>query len=274
MPELPEVELARRNFERWLEGRRVVRVESEPARTFRGARRAGLKDIRGKLECARRRGKYLLLGFEANRGLLMHFGMTGKLVRRSQGQVEAYSRMRFVLDDGQVVHFRDPRLFGRVQPAQADALLALPVIRALGPDALLDAPDGPAIEKALGRGGRHLKVALMDQARLAGLGNLHAAEALFRARLHPARKVSTLGPGEWRALAAAIRATLAFALEAEGADELQYVEEPGAENPFFVYGRAGLPCRRCQARVKSFAQAGRTTFYCPHCQPKRQEPRR
>lgn len=268
MPELPELELARRNVERWLAGRRVVKAEAEPGRTFRGARPDGLTQIRGRLVFARRKGKNLLLGFEKNRGLHLHFGMTGKLVRRPAGAVEPYSRARLFLDDGSVIHFRDPRRFGRIEPAPADGLLHSAALRALGPDALDEPLGGPGLARRFGATRRALKVALMDQSLLAGLGNLHVAEALFRARLHPARAPASLSPAEWRRLAAAIAQALAFAIANQGGDELQYVEEPGAENPFFVYGRAGERCRVCAAEVKSFPQGGRTTFYCPNCQPK------
>ena len=268
MPELPELELARRCVERWLSGRRVVEAHAGPGRTFRGARRDEFEQVRGRLVFAKRLGKHLLLGFEKNRGLHLHFGMTGKLVRRPAGVDEPYSRARLVLDDGTVVHFRDPRRFGRIEAGPADTLLSSPALRALGPDALDDALAGPGLSRALGGTRRELKVALMDQAVLAGLGNLHVAEALFRARLHPERRPATLSFDEWRRLAAAIRETLAFALEVQGGDELQYVEEPGADNPFFVYGRAGQRCRVCAAVVKSFPQGGRTSFYCPTCQPK------
>jgi formamidopyrimidine-DNA glycosylase len=267
MPELPELELARRNVERWLAGRRVVDAQAEEARTFRGAWREAFEQVRGRLEFAKRRGKNLLLGFEGNRGLHLHFGMTGKLVRRLAGVVEPYSRARLSLDDGSVIHFRDPRLFGRIEPKPADALLSAPGLLALGPDALDEPLSGPRLALALSRTRRPLKVALMDQALLAGLGNLHVAEALFRARLHPARAPASLSQTEWRALAAAIRKTLAFALETQGGDEVQYLEDSGALNPFFVYGRAGEPCRTCGAAVESFPQSGRTTFFCPKCQP-------
>ncbi|HZA14785.1 MAG TPA: zinc finger domain-containing protein, partial [Myxococcaceae bacterium] len=96
-----------------------------------------------------------------------------------------------------------------------------------------------------------------------------AAEALFRARLHPSRKPATLRPNEWRRLARGIRSTLKFALECEDSEEIEYVEEPGAENPFRIYGRAGEPCPACRTRVQSFTQGGRTTHFCPRCQPRK-----
>ena len=270
MPELPEVEIARRNLLRWFDGRRVVRAEADKrARTFRGADPGVFEEIQGRLESASRRGKYLMLFFESGRGALAHLGMTGKFVRRPIGHVEPYSRARFHLDDGQVIHYRDPRLFGRIEPVPSEALPELPVVRALGIDPMVDGLTARSLARAVGTSKQDLKVALMDQSRIAGLGNIHAAEALFRARLHPSRKPATLRPDEWRRLARGIRSTLKFALESEDSEEIEYVEEPGAENPFRIYGRAGEPCPVCRTWVQSFTQGGRTTHFCPRCQPRK-----
>lgn len=270
MPELPEVEIARRQLERWLKDRRVVRAEAQQgARTFRGAKPEEFERIRGRLLDAHRRGKYLLLTFEHDRGALAHLGMTGKFVKRPPGHTEPYSRARFVLDDGQVVHFRDPRLFGRIEPAPAAALRDLPAFKALGVDPVVDGLTPQRLQEAIGASKQDLKVALMDQSRIAGLGNIHAAEALYRAGLHPGRKAKSLTPEEWRRLARGIHATISFALDSEDGDEIEYVEEPGAPNPFKIYGRAGEPCPKCQTVVRSFTQGGRTTHFCPTCQPKR-----
>jgi len=269
MPELPEVEFARLGLERWLRRARVVKAQAEPTRTFRGAKRARFTRLQGRLERAERKGKYLLLTFEENQGLLAHLGMTGKFVRRKAGQREPYSRARLLLDDGQVIHFLDPRMFGRFEPVPADTLWELPVIRALGVDPLLEGLTARTLQEAVGDSRQPLKVALMDQSRVAGLGNIHAAEALYRARLHPARKPGSLTPEEWQRLARAIHTGLRFALEAEQGEEIEYVEEPGAPNPFLVYGHAGQPCRRCGTVVQSITQGGRTTHFCPGCQPLR-----
>jgi formamidopyrimidine-DNA glycosylase len=270
MPELPEVEIARRNLLRWFDGRRVVRAEADRrARTFRGADPGVFEQIRGRLEDASRHGKYLLLFFESGRGALAHLGMTGKFVRRPEGHLEPYSRARFHLDDGNVIHYRDPRLFGRIEPAPSGALRALPVVRALGLDPVVDGLTAGSLARAVGPSRQDLKVALMDQTRIAGLGNIHAAEALFRARIHPARKPATLRPEEWRRLARAIHSTLRFALESEESEEIEYVEEPGTDNPFKIYGRAGEPCPSCRTKVQSFTQGGRTTHFCPRCQPRK-----
>lgn len=271
MPELPEVELARRNLERWFEGSLVTAAEADRTRIFRGASLPAFERLRGRLVFARRKGKTLLIGFERNQGFLSHLGMTGKWVRRPAGQAEPYSRVRLWLADGSVVHYRDPRLFGRIQPGPADALHHLPAIAQLGPDPLLERLEGPALAERFHRSRTPLKVALLDQRRLAGLGNIHAAEALWRARLSPLRASSSLTAAEWRRLATAIRAVIRFALAREDDEDIAYVEEPGTPNPFRVYGRAGKPCLRCGASIKSVRQAGRTTYFCPRCQPARRK---
>jgi formamidopyrimidine-DNA glycosylase len=271
MPELPEVEIARRNLERWLKASEVTAAEADRTRIFRGANRPSFERLRGKLAFARRKGKTLLLGFERNQGFLSHLGMTGKWVRRPSGQSEPYSRVRLLLADGSVVHYRDPRLFGRIKPAAADVLDRLPEVLQLGPDPLLERLDGPRLHALFRRSRTPLKVALMDQRRLAGLGNIHAAEALWRARLSPLRPASSLVRLEWSRLATAIRAVIRFALEKQDEEEIAYVEEPGASNPFRVYGRAGKPCLRCRLTIRSVRQAGRTTYFCPRCQPARRK---
>src|SRR5262245_13561109 len=261
MPELPEVEIERRNLERWFRKRRIVSAVAEKTRTFRGADRKAFESLRGRLLDASRRGKYLLLSFEGGRGLLAHLGMTGKFVRRSASAPEPYSRARFFLDNRQVIHFRDMRLFGRMEPVAATQLRELPEIRSLGRDPLVDGLTPAQVKEALVGTRQPIKVALMDQSRIAGLGNIHAADALFRAGIHPARKASSLKNGEWSNLCSSILATIRFGLEEQESEEIQYVEEPGTENPFFVYGRAGERCRRCRTVIQSFVQAGRTTYF-------------
>ncbi|MDY7231953.1 bifunctional DNA-formamidopyrimidine glycosylase/DNA-(apurinic or apyrimidinic site) lyase [Hyalangium rubrum] len=268
MPELPEVEIARRNLARWFQDHRVLRAEADATRVFRGARRAKFSELTGRVEALDRKGKYLLLTFEGGRGLLAHLGMTGKFVRRPEGHVEPYSRARFHLDDGFVIHLRDPRLFGRMEPAPAERLRQLEAVKLLGRDPLVDGLTAEQLKEEVGSSRQDIKVALMDQERIAGLGNIYAAEALFRAGIHPARKPSTLKPAEWEALTQAIHETFATALAEEQGEEPIYLEERTSENPFLVYGRAGGPCSKCGARVESFPQGGRTTHSCPKCQPK------
>jgi formamidopyrimidine-DNA glycosylase len=268
MPELPEVEITRRNLERWLAGRRVISADAEKTRTFRGANRKAFQSLRGRLVDASRKGKYLLLQFE-NEGLLAHLGMTGKFVRRRRGVAEPYSRARLYLDNDEVIHFRDPRRFGRLEPVEAGRLWQLEPIRQLGRDPLTDGLNAAQLKEAVGRSKQAIKVALMDQSRIAGLGNIHASEALFRAGIHPARKPGSLSAAEWKKLVQAIHATIRFAIAREKGEEIEYVEEPGSPNPFLIYGRGKERCRKCKSTVKLMVQAGRTTYFCPGCQPRR-----
>src|SRR5207302_774518 len=117
----------------------------------------------GRLDDLSRRGKYLLFTFEGGSGLLAHLGMTGKFVRRPRGKPEPYSRARFLLEDGTVIHFRDPRMFGRIEPAPVDALWTLPAIAQLGRDPLTDGLTADQLRDAIGDSRQDLKVALMDQ---------------------------------------------------------------------------------------------------------------
>ncbi len=268
MPELPEVEIARRNLEKWFKGRRVVGAQADRSRIFRGAEPKVFEKLRGKLVATARKGKYLLLTFEHDRGLMAHLGMTGKFVRRPHEHVEPYSRARFLLDNGQIIHYRDPRLFGRIEPVPARKLWELKAVKALGQDPLSDGLTVEDLKARLGNSKGPIKVAMMDQAKIAGLGNIHAAEALFRAKLHPARKGTELTPAEWKRLHKGIHDALEFAIQRETSDEIEYVEEPGSENPFLIYGRAGEPCRKCKTVVESFTQGGRTTHFCSSCQPR------
>lgn len=275
MPELPEVEIARRNLARWLHGHRVVKAEADNTRVFRGAKRAKFSELTGRVESLDRKGKYLLLTFEGERGLLAHLGMTGKFVRRPEGRVESHSRARLHLEDGTVIHFKDSRLFGRMEPAPADRLRQLKAIRELGRDPVVEGLTAEQLREALGRSKQDLKVALMDQGRVAGLGNIYAAEALFLAGLHPARKPASLKPEEWERLTRAIHEVLQAAMAQEEGEEQVYLEEEqGSDNPFHIYGRSGTPCPRCGAKVQSFTQGGRTTHFCSKCQPLRSKARK
>ena len=122
----------------------------------------------------------------------------------------------------------------------------------------------------MGKTRQPIKVALLDQHRIAGVGNLHAAEALFRARIHPARLPATLSAAEWKALARGIHAAFAFGLRHKSAEEIKYISDGvGGHNPFFVYDREGKPCRRCRTPVQRIPQAGRSSYFCPHCQQAR-----
>lgn len=288
MPELPEVEIAARNLRRWAEGRRVLSVEWDPRarRIFRPDPPAAFaRAVEGaRLAAVDRIGKHLLLrldrappprargrrgeGPDRAVGVLAHLGMTGKWLRR-EGEALAphHSRARLRLEDGAVLHFQDPRLFGRLRAVAGARFEAVPEIAALGPDPLAHGIDPAALAEGLARSRLPIKVRLLDQSLLPGVGNIHASEACFRARIDPRRPARALSAAEVRSLGKAVLASFRMTLEAEDGPEITYVEEPGAENPFLVYGREGERCPRCRkVPLRRIVQAQRSTFFCPACQ--------
>jgi formamidopyrimidine-DNA glycosylase len=269
MPELPEVEHAARTLRAWLAGAPIARARAAPTRIFRSGGRALFeRRLAGaRLERVDRRGKMLLLSFEGGVGLLCHLGMTGKWVRREgSGPVPPHSRARLELAGGAVLHYCDPRLFGRIEVHVGLDLLTLPSVRALGPDPLVDGIDPSALRDRLSRTGRAVKVALMDQAVIAGAGNIYATEALWHARIHPARPASSIRRGDAVRIARGLEASFAAAL-ATPVEEIAYLSEGrGVDNPFLVYDRAGEPCPRCRRTIEKTTIGGRTSAFCPRCQ--------
>ncbi len=267
MPELPEVEMARRRLVRWMRGKKVIHTEAEAGgRTLLTAQRQPFLALHGKLTDTARKGKFLRLSFGLKTQLLVHLGMTGKFVKATTEQVK-WSRVSFHLSAGSVIHFVDPRRFGRVEVLGPGEWEKHPSVVKLGRDILEDGLSLAQLKEALGTSKQPLKVALMDQSKLAGFGNIHAVEALFRAALHPDRTPASLTLPEWKKLHAALHASIQFGLdEQDTGDQTTYVEEKGTPNPFLVYGRKGQPCTRCKAPVCSQTQAGRTTYFCGVCQ--------
>lgn len=269
MPELPEVEVASRQLRAWLRGHRIVEAHAARSRIIRGQAPARFARLAGHaLAGIERRGKWMLLDFDGGESLLSHLGMTGKWIRRRASDAPpSHVRASLVLEGDVVIDYRDPRLFGRLVCGTPGELRALPALVQLGPDPL-EGIDVARLHRVLNSTRRSLKEALMDQRTLAGLGNIHVGEALHRAGLHPERLGPTLSLEEAQRLVDAIAASLAATLDVEDGDEpITYVEEGGA-NTFLVYDRAGEVCRTCgKARIERIVQGGRSTFFCPYCQP-------
>ncbi len=275
MPELPEVEITARNLRRWGQGRRIESIEadSRARRIFRpGTPRAFAAAVTGaRLDGVRRAGKQILLtldGAAGAVGVLSHLGMTGKWVRRTAGEASpGHSRARLRLDDGSTLHYDDPRLFGRLRLVPGARFEEVPEVRALGPDPLQQGIDPVRLAGALARTRRQLKVALLDQRLLPGIGNIHASEACFRARIDPRRSAASSSRAEVRRLAQAVLDSFNETVALEDGPEITYVEESGAPNPFLVYGKEGETCPRCRrGSVRRIVQAQRSTFFCPRCQ--------
>jgi formamidopyrimidine-DNA glycosylase len=249
MPELPEVEHARRCLERWLGGQTVTRAFS---RTLVG------RDVTS----VERRGKWLRLTLSDGLLLFSHLGMTGRWLRRAPGDPpERWERARVDVE-GASARYVDPRRFGRLVVSRRE----LPAWSALGPDPLADGVDTGALGRALARRSRTVKEALMDQAVLAGVGNILATEALWSARIDPRSRTNALSPGEVSAVARGLRAAIVRGLALQEGDEPSYVQDARAANPFRIYGRAGEPCPRCRTVMKRIVLGGRGTTFCPACQ--------
>lgn len=282
MPELPEVEVCSRNLDRWSVGRRLAEVRAADGKAVRSklstrpsdALPQGLSWLEERVGEAFgatvRWGKRLLwpLGEDA---MLVHLGMTGKWLRSAECSHASRIRLQLRLDDGSWLLFEDPRRFGCVVPV--DALDPTAVLGAgLGPDALREPLDGPALAARLGSRGQ-LKVLLMDQQRIAGVGNIQAAEALHRAGLHPWWSPADLRPAEWDTLARCLLEQLEYTITVTDAEDVEYMSD-GAHvaNPFAVYGREGQDCGRCGGSIAKARQGGRATFWCASCQPKERDP--
>ncbi|HVZ74745.1 MAG TPA: DNA-formamidopyrimidine glycosylase family protein [Polyangia bacterium] len=284
MPELPEVEVAARNWRRWIgettKASQVKEARVAPRARFlaRSLGPDGLEPIVGaRVANVDRVGKHLLITIARGRdrlGLWSHLGMTGKWLRRAKGGDEPrFSHAQIVLGDGATLHYCDARRLGRLRLVPGAAFEDVPTIKALGPDALRDGVDAAKLHARLARVRLPIKVALLDQKILAGVGNIQASESLFRARLDPRRAANALTRAEVGRLARGIRDSIAFTLaqfDEAGADrgdgEIVYVEENRKANPFLVYGRGGLPCPRNKRHsIARIPQAGRSTFFCPDC---------
>lgn len=276
MPELPEVEHARRSLERACKGRTIARAVVHDARIVHGGAKAKLPErLAGRrVTSVARRGKWLELTLDRGPRLYAHLGMSGKWVTRpADGPAERFEKVRLELVRGKSrtsVRYVDPRVLGRVRLEEAGP----PFWRKLGPDPLHDGVDAAALGAKLAKRPRAIKEAIMDQVVLAGVGNILATEALFRARLHPRARGDRLDAATLRRLARAITETIARSLAMETREEITYVSEARAENPFTVYGRAGEPCPRCRAPLTRIVLGGRGTVFCARCQPLTRRPPR
>jgi formamidopyrimidine-DNA glycosylase len=271
VPELPEVEFARSCLSRWLGGHTLRNVEADPTRVIRGAPPKAFAALaRDRVEKIERRGKWLLLHLASDRGLLAHLGMTGKFELAGPGAPAVrWSRVRFTRSDGAVVHYRDPRQFGHLRIAPLSVLLTTEPLKSLGPDAKDHLPSASALTARFHKSRRKVKEVLMDQTVLAGLGNIQVTEALFLARIHPARRADSLTAPEVTRIRGAIAKSLARTLAMNSGDKITYVEESKrVENPFLIYGKANSPCPKCGTLLKKMALGGRTSAFCATCQPR------
>ena len=274
MPELPEVELVRRELEPVMRGARIERVVlRRPDLRTRFPKRFVARLEGQRVLAVDRRAKYLVVPMSSGETLIMHLGMSGsfRIATGTAGdrgaQWDSHDHVIFDLSTGAVVVFNDPRRFGFMDLVAAGALPTHPTISALGPEPLSAAFDAFALARACARRKTSLKAALLDQRVVAGLGNIYVSEALHVARLSPQRRASTIATPAGLPRDAAYRLATAIKLVLETATG-QALDAAYRRSRFRVYDREGKRCRRrgCSGVVRRRTQAGRSTFYCVECQ--------
>lgn len=266
MPELPEVEIARENLERWTSGRQLAQPRVLDPTKVEGplAEAEGLRVVAWA-----RRGKYLIGRFDNGWALLSHLGMTGKWVADPPDD-RAHRRLELTFEDPrtpQTVALIDQRRFGQTWWLPAEGLADHARLAPLGPDALDPTLTADGLRQRLGKGRTPLKTRLLEQRRVAGLGNIAVVELCWRARVHPHTPIQDVAPESWEPLVAAARDHLLWLIDLERSDEIAYLGEPGARNPFHCYGRDAEPCPRCGTLITRAVLIGRPTYWCPRCQP-------
>lgn len=286
MPELPEVETVRAGLLPALEGQRIARAE---------LRRDGLRwpfppDMAARLtgarvEQLRRRSKYILADLDRGESLIIHLGMSGRMVISGlvgpavPGQfhfdhppVEKHDHVLLHMENGARVTFNDPRRFGAMDLCATQDLERHPLLASIGPEPLGNSFHATYLADRLSGRKTPIKAALLDQRIVAGLGNIYVCEALFRAGISPKRAAGRLSRARIERLTDAIRTTLREAIEAGGSSLRDYRQANGElgyfQHSFRVYGREGALCMTsgCPNTVRRVVQSGRSSFYCPTCQ--------
>lgn len=273
MPELPEVEVLRRSLEPRVVGRRIAKthVWNPNLRERLDPRRLSSWTRGRRILAVRRRAKYLLVELEGGRTVAVHLGMSGRLTLAPAGsERELHEHVTLDLDSGYRLRFRDPRRFGLILALRTADLDKDRHFSHLGIEPLAEDLMGETLrQRARGRRSP-VKSFLMDARVIVGLGNIYAAEALYRAGIHPRRSAGRIASGRWDRLVGAIQETLRDAI-AQGGTTLNDFADAVGESGYFrvslqVYDRQGRPCARCGTDIRRIVQSGRSTFYCPGCQ--------
>ncbi|GAV19983.1 formamidopyrimidine-DNA glycosylase [Mariprofundus micogutta] len=270
MPELPEVETVRSGLEPVLVGRTI-----NDAICYRQSLRYPLPDFSkltgSKITSLNRRSKYLLFALDDGQTLVWHLGMTGQFhVLPGEDARAKHEHVRIDLHDGQSLRYRDARRFGYAGLLASDTLMSHAWFAGLGPEPLGDEFHSDYLVGLCKARKAPIKTIIMDATNVVGVGNIYAAESLFRAGIHPARAAGRISKQRLAMLVEVIRQVLREAIEAGGSTISDFVKADGKPgyfaHSFQVYGRADKSCLRCGKVIKRMTQAGRSSFYCPHCQ--------
>lgn len=288
MPELPEVEIVRLGLQPAMEGALFIAVETRrPDLRFPLPRHFRSRLVGNGVETLRRRGKYMIADLSSGESLILHLGMTGRFSVRAVGGPAAAPRDFYRAEPGDPAHdhvsftmrgpngerridYNDPRRFGFMDLEPTAKLGASRHFAGMGPE-----PMGPeftpeSLKTALSGRSAPIKAALLDQAVVAGLGNIYVCEALFRSKISPRRQARSVSAGKAALLHETIRTILAEAIAAGGSTVRDFAASDGApgyfQDRFQVYGREKDPCPNCGAAIRRLVQSGRSTFYCGKCQ--------
>lgn len=282
MPELPEVETVRRGLSPVMEGQVIARAAINrpdlrwPFPPDMAARLTGQR-----ITALRRRSKYILADLVSGESLLIHLGMSGRMLVsgdplgrfvHDHPAPEKHDHVVLHMEGGARITFNDPRRFGAMDLLPTQTAEAHPLLARLGPEPLGNAFNEPYLVAALKGRNTPIKSALLDQRIVAGLGNIYVSEALFRAGISPLRRAGALSGRRAAALVPIIREVLADAITAGGSSLRDFRQADGElgyfQHSFDVYGREGEPCRNagCIGHIARITQAGRSSFYCPRCQ--------
>ena len=281
MPELPEVETIRKGLEKYLVGHKITKVEVR-VRKILDSGEKGLEG--GKIKKIRRFGKVLSIDLDNGYSAVIHIKLTGQLIYRGpnlklppqlskkvlDGIPSKHTHVIFSLDKGGKLYYNDVRKFGWIKVVRTRDVEDIDFIKKLGPEPL-DSLTLTKFKEIVGSTKRAIKVLLMDQSKIGGVGNIYANDALWLAKIHPAKTSGKLNDKQTNKLYDAILKVLKEGLKREGASELSFVTPEGKEGEyqkhFLAYGREGEPCERChKAKFKKVKLGGRGTFYCPYCQ--------
>lgn len=274
MPELPEVETVVRSLEQRLAGLTITAVDILMPKVIRHPKPEIFEEqIVGKQLSNRlgRRGKYLLLHLSGGLTLVVHLRMTGRLVYcDAELPLEKHTHVVFHLDNGKQLRFTDIRQFGRLQLVPTAEVSEMAGIKEMGPEPLDEAFSREFLKKEFRRRRTRVKPLLLDQCFIAGLGNIYADEALFRAKVHPERLAADLSAREVAGLHKSIVEVISGGIEHRGTTFRDYVDGEGRSGSYQhylkVYNREGLPCANCGKPIERIKVAGRSSYYCPQCQ--------
>lgn len=282
MPELPEVETVRRGLTPVMEGQVIARATvNRPDLRWPFPPDMAARLTSQRVTALRRRSKYILADLTSGESLLIHLGMSGRMLVsgdplgrfvHDHPAPEKHDHVVLDMEGGARITFNDPRRFGAMDLLPTMTAEAHPLLARLGPEPLGNAFNEPYLVAALKGRNTPIKSALLDQRIVAGLGNIYVCEALFRARISPLRRAGALSGKRAAALVPIIRAVLADAITAGGSSLRDFRQADGElgyfQHSFDVYGREGEPCRSagCKGHIARVTQAGRSSFYCPQCQ--------